>query len=124
VRGLPPTADEFQFIDREPIKEAQLREPQSLLDGPLVCGVDVSGGGAARNVAAFRCGGDTRSIPRVRIPGAYAAIAALASPRQFTAGAQPSGLATIQNKSHSPILGSRVQQEEVVERHQPNWLRC
>ena len=30
VRGLPPAADELQFIDRERIKEAQEREPQSL----------------------------------------------------------------------------------------------
>ena len=53
VRGLPPTADELQFIDRERIKEAQEREPQSLDDDPLICGVDVSGGGAAWNVAAL-----------------------------------------------------------------------
>jgi hypothetical protein len=31
--------------------------------------VDVSAGGAAWNVAAFRRGGDARSIPRIRIPG-------------------------------------------------------
>ena len=48
-----------------------MREPQSLLDDPLVCGVDVSGGGAAWNVAAFRRGGDARSIPRIRIPGEH-----------------------------------------------------
>jgi hypothetical protein len=52
VRGLPPTADGLQFIDRERINEAQMHEPQSLSDEPLVCGVDVSGGGAAWNVAA------------------------------------------------------------------------
>jgi hypothetical protein len=62
VRGLPPTADELQFIDRERIKEAQEREPESLLDDPLICGVDVSAGGAAWNVAAVRRGGDARSI--------------------------------------------------------------
>jgi hypothetical protein len=71
VRGLPPTADELQFIDRERIKETQMREPQSLRDDPLVCGVDVSGGGAAWNVAAFRRGGHARSIPRIRIPGEH-----------------------------------------------------
>jgi hypothetical protein len=32
LRGLPPTAYELQFIDRERIKEAQEREPQSLSD--------------------------------------------------------------------------------------------
>ena len=71
VRGLPPTADELQFIDRSRIKEAQEREPQSLDDDPLICGVDVSGGGAAWNVAAFRRGGDAQSIPRIRIPGEH-----------------------------------------------------
>ena len=69
VRGLPPAADELQFIDRERIREAQLREPQSLSDDPLIVGVDVSGGGAAWNVCVFRRGLDARSIPRVRIPG-------------------------------------------------------
>jgi hypothetical protein len=43
----------------------------SLPDDPLICGVDVSGGGAAWNVIAFRRGGDARSIPRVRIPGEH-----------------------------------------------------
>jgi hypothetical protein len=43
----------------------------SLLDDPLVCGVDVTGGGAAWNVAAFRRGGNARSIPRIRIPGEH-----------------------------------------------------
>ena len=71
VRGLPPAADELQFIDRSRIKEAQEREPQSLDDDPLICGVDVSGGGAAWNVAASRRGGDARSIPRIRIPGEH-----------------------------------------------------
>jgi hypothetical protein len=33
--------------------------------------VDVSGGGAAWNVAAFRRGGDARSIPRIRISGEH-----------------------------------------------------
>jgi hypothetical protein len=71
VRRWPPTADELQFIERERIKKAQEREPQSLDDDPLVCGVDVSGGGAAWNVAAFRHGGDAQSIPRIRIPGEH-----------------------------------------------------
>ena len=47
-----------------------MREPQSLLDDPLICGVDVSGGGAAWNVVSRR-GGDARSIPRIRIPGEH-----------------------------------------------------
>jgi hypothetical protein len=62
-------SDELQFIDRERIKEAHEREPQCLDDDPLICGADVSSGGAAWNVAAFRRGGDAQSIPRSRIPG-------------------------------------------------------
>src|SRR6476469_8250211 len=56
---------------RQRIKEAQARAPESLPDDPLICGVDVSGGGAAWNVCAFRRGGDARSIPRIRIPGEH-----------------------------------------------------
>ena len=33
--------------------------------------MDVSGGGAAWNVAEFRRGGDAQSIPRIRIPGEH-----------------------------------------------------
>jgi hypothetical protein len=47
------------------------RPVQSLDDDPLICSVDVSGGGAAWNVATFRRGGDARSIPRIRIPGEH-----------------------------------------------------
>jgi hypothetical protein len=71
VRVLPPAADELQFIDRTRILEAQKREAQYLDDEALICGVDVSGGGAAWNVMAFRRGTDARSIPRIRIPGEH-----------------------------------------------------
>ena len=71
VRGLPPAADELQFIDRERILAAQKRPALSLPDDPLICGVDVSGGGAAWNVCAFRRSLDARSIPRIRIPGEH-----------------------------------------------------
>jgi hypothetical protein len=71
VRGLPPAADELQFIDRQRILEAQKRPADCLDDDPLICGVDVSGGGAAWNVMAFRRGTDARSIPRIRIPGEH-----------------------------------------------------
>jgi hypothetical protein len=47
------------------------RAADSLEDEPLICGVDVSGGGAAWNVMAFRRGGDARSIPRIRIRGEH-----------------------------------------------------
>ena len=71
VRGLPPTADELQFIDRARILGAHQRGAQSLPDDPLVVGVDVSGGGSAWNVICFRRGLDARSIPRIRIPGEH-----------------------------------------------------
>ncbi len=71
VLGLPPTADELQFIDRTRILEAQKRPMMALDDDALVCGVDVSGGGAAWNVCAFRRGIDARTIPRIRIPGEH-----------------------------------------------------
>jgi hypothetical protein len=71
VRGLQPGADELQYIDRSRILSAGRREAQCLDDDPLIAGVDVSGGGAAWNVIAFRRGLDARSIPRIRIPGEH-----------------------------------------------------
>ena len=44
---------------------------QSLSADPLICGVDVSGGGTAWNVCAFSRGGDARTLPRIRIPGEH-----------------------------------------------------
>ena len=72
IFGLAPNASELQFIDLERIKAAQRRAPQSLPDDPLIVGVDVSGGGAAWNVIAFRRGNDARTIPRIRIAGEHA----------------------------------------------------
>ena len=71
VLGLPPTADELQFIDRARILAAQQRTAQSLSDDPLIVGVDVSGGGSAWNVICFRRGLDARTILRIRIPGEH-----------------------------------------------------
>jgi hypothetical protein len=71
VLGLPPSADELQFIDRGRILAAMQREPQCLADDPLICGVDVSGGESAWNVCAFRRGLDARTLPRIRIPGEH-----------------------------------------------------
>jgi hypothetical protein len=69
VRGIPPRAGELQFIDQERVNQAQKRAVETLADEPLVCGVDVSGGGAAWTVCAFRKGKDARSIPRIRLTG-------------------------------------------------------
>lgn len=70
VRGLPPKTAEDQLIGRELVEGAGRRHVYALADEPLVCGVDVSGGGAAWNVVRFRRGLDARSIPPIRIPGA------------------------------------------------------
>jgi hypothetical protein len=69
VLGLPPRADDSQFIDLERIVEAQKR-PAVVLEGePLVAGVDLAWGGEDWNVVAFRRGRDARSISPMRIPG-------------------------------------------------------
>ena len=71
VRGIAPRAGDFQFIDHERVWQAQRREPRSFPDDPLIAGFDVSGGGAAWNVIAFRRGYDARTIPPIRIPGEF-----------------------------------------------------
>jgi hypothetical protein len=60
VLGLPPTADELQYIDFASIQAARKRPVEVLRDEPLVAGFDVSGGGAAWNVIRFRRGLDAR----------------------------------------------------------------
>lgn len=69
VLGLPPSADELQFIDSARVLGAQKRQVEVLPDEPLIAGFDVSGGGSAWNVIRFRRGLDARSIPPIRIPG-------------------------------------------------------
>lgn len=69
VLGLPPTADELQYIDFVRVKAARSRKVEVLRDEPLVAGFDVSGGGSAWNVIRFRRGLDARSFPAVRITG-------------------------------------------------------
>ena len=70
VRGLAPTADELQFIDRGRILAAQQREVKPFADEPLIAGFDASGGGSAWNVIRFRRGLDARNVPApIRIPG-------------------------------------------------------
>lgn len=69
VRGLPPHADEGQFIDRRLIEEAALRAAIAAADDPLVAGCDLAWGGSDDNVIRFRRGLDARSVPRIKIPG-------------------------------------------------------
>lgn len=70
VLGLPPSASELQYIDKQRIEEARKRVQQALPNEPLVAGFDVSGGGKAWNVIRFRRGlnGDP-GIEPIRIPG-------------------------------------------------------
>ncbi len=69
VLGLPPRADDSQFIDMDRINAAQKRQVHVLGDEPLIAGVDLAWGGADSNVVRFRCGNDARSIKPLRIPG-------------------------------------------------------
>jgi len=69
VRGLPPRASELQYIDQDRVNAAQKRPVETLEDDPLIAGVDVSGGGSAWTVCAFRRGKDARALPRIRLTG-------------------------------------------------------
>lgn len=71
IKGLPPSADELQFIGNDRIHEAQRRPAQGLTEDPLIAGFDVSGGGSAWNVIRFRRGLDARTVPPVRITGEH-----------------------------------------------------
>jgi hypothetical protein len=69
VRGIPPKAEDAQFIDSGRVIDAQRRVVQLLGDEPLVAGCDLAWGGKDANVIRFRRGRDARSIPAIRIPG-------------------------------------------------------
>src|SRR6185312_5061114 len=71
VLGLPPSADELQYIDKSRIDLAQMRSVAALHDDPLIAGFDVSGGGKAWNGIRFRRGldGKPADLPPIRIPG-------------------------------------------------------
>ncbi len=56
VLGLPPSANELQYIDSGRIALARKRVMVPLPTDPLVAGFDVSGGGKAWNVIRFRRG--------------------------------------------------------------------
>lgn len=72
VLGIPPAADELQFIDRARVDGARARQVHTFDDDPLIAGFDASGGGSAWNVVRFRRGMDARSIPPLRVPGEHA----------------------------------------------------
>lgn len=70
VRGLPPIADEYQYIDQARIDQAQTNVPYTVKDEPLIAGVDVSGGGASLTVCMFRKGYDARALKPIVLTGA------------------------------------------------------
>src|SRR5206468_1137123 len=69
VRGLPPSADELQYIDAGRIAQAQTNVPYVVAQEPLIAGVDVSGGGAAWTVCMFRQGFDARARKPILLTG-------------------------------------------------------
>lgn len=69
VKGIPPRADDSQFIDMDRITAAQNRSVLTLPDEHLIAGVDLAWGGSDSNVVRFRQGKDARSIKPVVIPG-------------------------------------------------------
>jgi hypothetical protein len=76
VLGLPPSADELQYIDTGRITLARKRVMVPLQDDPLIAGFDVSGGGKAWNVIEFRrglcgnpLGSDGKPLGPIRLAG-------------------------------------------------------
>lgn len=69
ILGLPPNADELQYIDHARVLQATKNATQIVAGDPLIAGVDVSGGGSAWSVCRFRRGNDARSIPPIRLTG-------------------------------------------------------
>jgi len=76
VLGLPPSADELQYIDKTRVDAARARTMVPLPDDPLIAGFDVSGGGKAWNVIRFRrglcgnpLGADGAPLGPWRLPG-------------------------------------------------------
>lgn len=73
VFGLPPSASELQYIDKQRVDLARKRIVHVLPDEPLIAGFDVSGGGKAWNVIRFRRGldGNPKDCKPIRIPGEH-----------------------------------------------------
>lgn len=69
VKGQFPQLGENQFISREDIDGATLREATEDPFAPLMMGIDVARGGRDYTVFAFRRGRDARTIPAVKLKG-------------------------------------------------------
>lgn len=69
ILGLPPNADELQYIDHARVLAAQTNPVDVIGGEPLVAGVDISGGGSSWSVCRFRRGFDARTLPPIRWTG-------------------------------------------------------
>lgn len=61
VRGMFPKAALGQLISVDDVAEAMKRSPHVMQDEPLICGIDVSRGGADDTYIVFRRGRDAKS---------------------------------------------------------------
>lgn len=123
VRGLPPNADELQYIDAPRIAQAQRNVVQPVTRDPLVAGVDVSGGGAAWSVCRFRRGNDARSIAPIRLTGEQT----VANDRQALVAKLADALTTHQpdamfiDSAFGAVIVSRLRQMGFSQVHEINF---
>lgn len=123
VRGLPPLADELQYIDAGRIQQAQTNVPQLLAGEPLIAGVDVSGGGRAWTVCRFRRGFDARAIPPIRLTGEQT----VANDRQLTIATLVNALDTHKpdamfiDSAFGAVIVSRLRQLGYLQVHEVNF---
>jgi hypothetical protein len=69
VRGMFPRQGDRQFISREVVEDARIRELESDNAAPLIMGVDPARFGDDSTVIRFRQGRDARSIPPIVLNG-------------------------------------------------------
>lgn len=69
VLGLPPKASELQYIDKGRVDLARARTQWAGMADPLIAGMDVSGGGQAKNVIRFRRGLNGRVRDPIMLAG-------------------------------------------------------
>lgn len=123
IKGLPPNADELQYIDHARVEQAKGNQIQTLAGEPLICGVDVSGGGRAWTVARFRKGNDARSIPPIRLTGEQT----VANDRQMVISRLSEALTTLPidamfvDSAFGAVIVSRLRQMGFTQVHEVNF---
>jgi hypothetical protein len=123
VRGLPPNADELQYIDAYRVAQAQRGTLQPLVGEPLIAGVDVSGGGKAWTVCRFRRGFDARSVPPIRLTGEQT----VANDRQLVIAKLSDALVTHKpdamfiDAAFGAVIVSRLRQMGFTQVHEVNF---